>query len=111
MIKIFEEARGFIKDKRYNKISDTMIDVGKNNVALTIHKGRSILTCSCSNSGRFADNNLCSHKIVFLIINFNENLYKEIDKSISLIENYRRLHLETYSLMCLDFLENIKKAE
>lgn len=72
---IFEEARGFIENKKFNKISENMYDIGRNNVFLQIKNGRSILTCSCTGSSMFADNNLCSHKIAFISLVFNEKLY------------------------------------
>lgn len=110
-MKIFEEARGYIKDRRYKIISPTMMDVGKNNVTLQIKKGRSELLCSCTGSSRFADNNLCAHKIVFINVNFNDNLYSEIDKAIFDVKKYKELNFEMSNSLCLDILEKIRRAE
>ena len=82
-MKIFDEARGYIKEKRYEIISDYMADIGKNNVNLQIRNGGSLLTCSCSNCGRFGNMNLCSSKISWIGINLNKDLYKEIDSAIT----------------------------
>lgn len=111
MNNLFETARQMIKEKRYKIISERMIDVGKNNVCLQVKKGRSILTCSCSGSGRFADNNLCSHKIIFIILFFNSGLYQEIDNSIKQVQKYKELNLQMNNLLCLDILNGIKGEE
>lgn len=110
-MRIFEEARAYIKEGRYYKISPTMMDVGSNNVALVTKKGRSVLTCSCSNSARFANDNLCSHRVAFLILLFNEKLYSELDKAIIQVEKYKELNLSMNNLLCLDLLEKIKKSQ
>lgn len=110
MTNIFEEAKGFIKDKRYSIISENMIDVGSNNVCLIKRSGCSMLTCSCTGSSRFGDNNLCSHKIVFLDVTLNKKLHDQLDKSIKEIETYKKLGLPASHLSCLDVLYKLKKG-
>lgn len=108
---IFDEARGFIKEKRYVKISENMFDVGTNNVMLQKKSGRSVLLCSCSGSGMFADSNLCSHKILTITMIMNERLYQEIDNAIVQVQKYKELKLPMSNALCLDILEKIRGAK
>lgn len=108
-MKLFDDARAIIKEKRYVKISDKMMDVQANIVSLQKKSGRSILTCSCTNSSRFPDS-ICSSKIVFIGASLNENLYKEIENSINQVKKYKELNLPMNHSMVLDILEGIKKS-
>jgi len=110
-MKIFEEARGYIKDRRYKRISENVMEVGKNTVILKIKKGRNLLTCSCHNDTKFCcESPICSHKQVFLIVNFNDNLYSEISKAIFDVNKYKELNFEMSNSLCLDILEKIRRA-
>jgi hypothetical protein len=109
---IFEEARGFIKDKRYKKISDTMIDIGHNNVSLVTKKGRNLLICSCHNDTKFCNESpICSHKICWIILKFNNSLYEEIDNALDEIKRCKELNMPISNYFCKDILEKIRRAE
>lgn len=111
-MKIFEEARGYIHDKRYKIISDKMVDVGNYNVFLQKKNGRNILLCNCQNDTKFCiESPLCSHKIVFTIVNFNEKLYKEIDDAITQVKIWKELKFDLEPQLILDILEKIKNAK
>lgn len=110
-MKIFDEARGYIKDKRFEIIGPTMIDVGHNNVNLQTRSGGSLLTCSCSNCGRFGNSHLCSSKIVWVGINLNKDLYKEIDSAITQAKVWKDLNFKISPQLIIDMLEKIKRAE
>jgi len=111
MIKIFDEARGYLRDKRYNLISPRMIDVDAYNVILQVKAGRSIPICSCSGSSRFTDSNLCSHKAVLIGLNLNIKLYNEIEKAIEQATIWKNLNFKIEPQLILDMLNKIKAAK
>lgn len=112
MLNIFEEAKEYIKYKRFNKISEEMYDIGNHIVICKIKQGRNILSCSCQNHSRFCNENpICSHKIAFIILTFNEKLYKEIDKQIIQAEKYKNLKLPVSNLMLVEILEKINNSK
>jgi len=100
------------KNRRYKIISDRMLEVDDKIVTKKIKKGRTILTCSCQNHGRFPNESLCRHKSFFMLfpsfehydkkikelidfLNINKNLPKknrlDVDGIIMLLEDLKRV--------------------
>ena len=109
MLKIFEQAKYDLRNHKYTKISENMIDAGTNNVSLVTKKGRSVLLCSCTGSSRFADDNLCSHKVLFLLVNFYEPLSNKLKEIESQYKSWKTLNFKINPQQVLDDLEKIKR--
>ena len=62
------------KQKRFNRISEKMIEVDNQITQKVIKKGRTLITCSCHNSSDFAHLNMCRHKTFFLYLPLLEKL-------------------------------------
>jgi hypothetical protein len=79
------------KQGRYNIISDRMIEVDSHTVTKQTKKGRTVLTCSCDNSGRFGSNQLCRHKQFFIMLPFFQLIENEARKSLNYFKTAKDL--------------------
>jgi hypothetical protein len=97
------------KEGRYNIISDKMIEVDDQVVTKQEKKGRQLITCSCENSGRFGSNQLCRHKVFFIMLPF----FHHLDKKIQSLENYyegaKQLNKEIKPEIILEDLKELRR--
>jgi len=113
VISDLEYAYQTYKHKKYNVISERMIEVELENVHKVVKKGRSLILCSCQNHSKFCGSPaMCRHKLFFLLfpsfehydkkikelidfLNINKNLPKknrlDINGIIMLLEDLRRV--------------------
>jgi hypothetical protein len=102
IIQLFQEGR-------YNVISERMIEVDNQVVSKQIKKGREIITCQCENAGRFGSNQLCRHKVFFIML----PLLLKLKEKIWILEQYyegaRILNKEIKPEYILDDLKELRR--
>lgn len=103
------------KEKRYNVISERMIEVDDKTVSLITSAGRQMIGCSCQNSGRFAHSQLCWHKRFFILFPYLDAVQKELDELINYYNMEKQLtkdkEIETKMFMIVNDLENLKRLK
>jgi len=73
------------KQKRYNKISDRIIEVDSHTVVKHIKKGRIFYTCDCENHPKFCNEQaICRHKRFFILLPLLENINNKLNE----LKNY-----------------------
>lgn len=77
------------KEKRYEIISERMIQVDSYIVTEQVKKGRVIITCSCQNHSIFPNESLCRHKRFFIVYPFINLFLENLNKKISLFESLK----------------------
>jgi hypothetical protein len=110
MEKQIERAKEMCKHNKVKRISDTFWEVDKNNVALRVKQGRQLLTCSCENSGRFENIQMCIHKIAVIVFETNKDFNKKIDKLINDYKTIKDLKLKTDIDIIINDLEELKNG-
>lgn len=101
-------AKYLVLHNKVKQISDTFWEVEKNSVALRVKQGRRLLTCSCENSGRFENIQMCIHKIAVIVFETNKDLNKKIDKLINDYKTIKDLKLKTDIDIIINDLEELK---
>ena len=87
VISDLEWAYQTYKHKKYDIISDRMMDVESKNVHKVVKKGRSLILCSCQNHARFCDSPaMCRHKLFFLLFPLFEHYDKKIEELINILK-------------------------
>ena len=94
---------------RVEKLSDTLYNVGSYSVKLQKKKGRVILLCSCTNSSRFADNNLCYHKELVLKEIFTGKIRDKLNILIKEYSAYNENKLKCSNEMFIEDLIKLKR--
>jgi len=114
VISDLEYAYQTYKHKKYNVISERMIEVESENVHKVIKKGRSLILCSCQNHSRFCNSPaMCRHKLFFLLFPLFEHYDKKIKELIDFLNinktlpKKNRLDVDGI-IMQLDDLRRIK---
>ena len=86
VISDLEYAYQTYKHKKYEVISDRMINVESENVHKVVKKGRSLILCSCQNHTKFCNSPaMCRHKFFFLLFPLFEHYDKKIKELIDFL--------------------------
>ncbi len=87
VISDLEYAYQTYKHKKYNVISERMIEVENETVQKVVKKGRSLILCSCQNHSRFCNSPaMCRHKLFFYLFPLFEHYDKKIKELIDFLK-------------------------
>jgi len=99
-----------IKEKmKVKQITKTLFEVNNHSIKIQTKKGRKIILCSCQNSSRFADNNLCHHKQLVLQYIYTKKIKERLDKLIPVYKNWDKLKLPLNPRLLLNDLESLRR--
>jgi len=102
-----KQALKIYKEKRFKVISEKMIEVDDKLVTRQTKKGRLIFTCSCENSGMFAQSQICRHKKFFIMYPLIKELNKKIEKKKEFYKGAKLLKKEVNPDYIIDDLNGL----
>lgn len=103
-----EYCKKLIKEGQIKQISPTLFEVLEHSVKIQTKKGRTLLICSCFNSGLFGHDNFCLHKCSVLVYLINNNFLGRINKLIEEYKTYKELKLPVNIDLMISDLNDIK---
>lgn len=99
-----------MNEPKVKEISETLFEVLSYSVKIQTKQGRKILLCSCQNSSRFANNNLCYHKQLVLNHINKKKIRKQINELITFYEAQREIKAKFDADVFLYDLNNLKNS-
>lgn len=94
---------------KVTQLTENSFEVLGHHVILTKKKGRTLLLCNCTNSGRFGDANFCWDKELVIEYMVTKKVRDKLDKLIKLYQNWCDAQLPQNPSLMLNDLKNLRR--